>query len=247
MQQIEQLIPGKFYHIYNRGINSCDIFTETANYEYFLGLYDKYISSIADTYAWVLMKNHFHLLVRVKDEEEIAPMVVLNPIGGSRHKALSGTIAPAAFKHKALSGSKTTERAAPAPPAVPDPGGGFKFKPIPSHQFSHLFNAYAQAFNKRNDRTGSLFEHPFKRKLIDEISYFKTMVVYIHNNPVHHGIRQHAMDYLWSSYLTCVSIKPTHLQRDAVMGWFDDQAEFKAAHNNDPGDIIDLENWLELS
>ena len=45
----------QFYHIYNRGINSCKIFHSADNYEHFLRLYDKYISSVADTYAWVLM------------------------------------------------------------------------------------------------------------------------------------------------------------------------------------------------
>ena len=58
---------GNFYHIYNRGINGCDIFKEVTNYEYFLRLYNKHIDPIADTYAWVLMGNHFHLLVRIND------------------------------------------------------------------------------------------------------------------------------------------------------------------------------------
>ena len=60
MQKLEF---GKYYHIYNRGINSCDLFVENENYEHFLRLYEKYINPIVDTYAWVLMKNHFHLLV----------------------------------------------------------------------------------------------------------------------------------------------------------------------------------------
>ena len=67
MQQIEALTYGNYYHIYNRGINSCDLFRTTDNYEYFLNLYDKYISPIADTYAWVLMPNHFHFLIKVKE------------------------------------------------------------------------------------------------------------------------------------------------------------------------------------
>ena len=62
---------GSYYHIYNRGINSCNLFGETANYEYFLTLYDHYISPIADTFAWVLMPNHFHVLIRIKNEDEI--------------------------------------------------------------------------------------------------------------------------------------------------------------------------------
>ena len=68
MQIIE---PGRYYHIYNRGINSCNLFEENTNYEHFLRLYEKYIHPIADTYAWCLMKNHFHFLVRIKEEREI--------------------------------------------------------------------------------------------------------------------------------------------------------------------------------
>ena len=68
MQPIEAFTYGKYYHIFNRGINSCDLFRDADNYEYFLNLYDKYISPIADTYAWVLMPNHFHLLVRIKED-----------------------------------------------------------------------------------------------------------------------------------------------------------------------------------
>ena len=71
MKQIEPLDYGKFYHIYNRGINSCNVFTETDNYQYFLNLYDKHISPVADTYAWVLMKNHFHFLVRIKELQDL--------------------------------------------------------------------------------------------------------------------------------------------------------------------------------
>lgn len=26
---------GKYYHVYNRGINSCELFSEKTNYEYF--------------------------------------------------------------------------------------------------------------------------------------------------------------------------------------------------------------------
>ena len=199
MQQIEPLTCGNFFHIYNRGINSCDLFKEPANYEYFLGLYDKHISPVADTYAWVLMKNHFHLLVRIKEEADLSsPDRVWNPV-----RALA-----------------------------------------PAKYFSNLFNSYAQAFNKMYNRHGNLFERPFKRKLISDTEYFKRLVIYIHNNPVHHGFTEHAIDYPWSSYLTCISVKPTRLQRDVVMGWFDNEANFKTAHNSQEN--IDLEQWLGL-
>ena len=220
MQQIEPLTYGKFYHIYNRGINSCDLFSDAANYQYFLSLYEKHISPVADTYAWVLMKNHFHFLVRIKEEKKIN-----------------------FISEKTLSGSKTTERVETAPSVVLNPDGGCQKKYIPSHQFSHLFNTYAQAYNKRNKRTGSLFEHPFHRKEITDQEYLKTLVIYIHNNPVHHKFTEHAMDYPWSSYLAYISVKSTNLQRDTIIGWFDDMANFKMAHDK-KGDINDIESWL---
>lgn len=77
MPQTKQTIEyGQYYHIYNRGNNRNDLFFEVENYNYFLRLYDKYIDPIAETYAWCLLKNHFHFLVRIKDKEEIAKITL---------------------------------------------------------------------------------------------------------------------------------------------------------------------------
>ena len=63
---------GKYYHIYHRGNNRENIFVEKRNYHYFFKLYTKYIVPIADTYAYCLLKNHFHILVRIKETSEIS-------------------------------------------------------------------------------------------------------------------------------------------------------------------------------
>jgi hypothetical protein len=115
-------------------------------------------------------------------------------------------------------------------------------KPL-SKYFSNLFNAYAKAFNKRYNRHGSLFERPFGRKQIHNIEYLKNVVLYIHDNPVHHFFCENKLDYPWSSYLTCISLKPTKLKRDAVIGWFDDLANFKTRHNEEL-DIEEIEKRL---
>jgi len=76
---MQQLQHGKYYHIYNRGNNREDLFSTPDNYLHFLRLYEKYILPVADTFAWVLMKNHFHLLVKVKEENEIKLKELPNP------------------------------------------------------------------------------------------------------------------------------------------------------------------------
>lgn len=45
------IIPGHYYHIYNRANGSENLFREEANYFRFLELYEKYINPVADTFA----------------------------------------------------------------------------------------------------------------------------------------------------------------------------------------------------
>lgn len=62
---------GNYYHIYNRGNNGIDVFFDSESYYHFLRLFDRYISPIAETYAWCLLKNHFHILVYIKLVNEV--------------------------------------------------------------------------------------------------------------------------------------------------------------------------------
>jgi hypothetical protein len=63
----QPLTEGSYFHIYNRGVNGEDIFKEQRNYYYFLQQYNLYCSDVFETFAYALLKNHFHLLVYVKE------------------------------------------------------------------------------------------------------------------------------------------------------------------------------------
>jgi putative transposase len=63
----------KFYHIWNRGNNRENLFYTVANYEYFLRLYDQFLDPVAETYAFCLLPNHFHLLIRTKSFLQVSP------------------------------------------------------------------------------------------------------------------------------------------------------------------------------
>jgi REP element-mobilizing transposase RayT len=63
----EPLTEGEYFHIYNRGVNGEDIFKEERNYYYFLQQYQTYCSDVFETFAYSLPKNHFHLLVYLKE------------------------------------------------------------------------------------------------------------------------------------------------------------------------------------
>ncbi len=65
----EPFEPDTIYHIYNHGNGNDLVFREGENYRFFLERFRKYISPIAKCYAYCLMPNHFHFLVRIKDED----------------------------------------------------------------------------------------------------------------------------------------------------------------------------------
>jgi putative transposase len=68
MPTVQPINPGVFYHIYDRGVNRENIFFEERNYPYFLNLIQLHIAPIADLYAYCLLRNHFHLLLRIKTD-----------------------------------------------------------------------------------------------------------------------------------------------------------------------------------
>lgn len=65
---MEALQTGQYYHIYNHANGDDNLFREAKNYPFFLAKYQQHINPIAETIAWCLMPNHFHLLVRIKEE-----------------------------------------------------------------------------------------------------------------------------------------------------------------------------------
>jgi putative transposase len=63
---------GYVYHIYTHANGKDLIFREEENYKYFLDKLLKYIFPVSEIYAYCLMPNHFHLLIRFKDLDQIS-------------------------------------------------------------------------------------------------------------------------------------------------------------------------------
>lgn len=60
-----------FYHIYNRANGREKLFGSRDNYMFFLKRYKNLICPITETFAYCLMPNHFHFLVKIKSDEEL--------------------------------------------------------------------------------------------------------------------------------------------------------------------------------
>jgi len=224
------LLADHYYHIYSRGINSGTVFFEERNYRYFLKLYSQHIFPIAKTYAYCLMKNHFHFLVSMRSEAVLPATdhsVFRNP------KGLDNTTTPAVD----LSGFRNLTGLNSTTHPIHDLSGFKNLKSLNeakvinySQHFANLFNAYTKAVNKSYQRSGSLFEKPFHRILIDSDSYFVQLVSYIHRNPQKHGVTTDFRSYPHSSYLTIYDQKHSRIETQTTLGWFGSISSFEAYH-----------------
>ena len=70
-----------------------------------------------------------------------------------------------------------------------------------------VFNSYTKAFNKRYDRTGTLFEGPYKAIHVDQDHYLLHLCRYIHANPVKHGLVPDLEQWPYSNYLEWIGAR----------------------------------------
>jgi len=70
-----------------------------------------------------------------------------------------------------------------------------------------MFNAYVQALNLQQDRTGTLFEGRFRHKCVDTWEYLTILCRYIHLNPVKAKLVSRPDDWEYSNYREWVGLR----------------------------------------
>jgi len=73
---------------------------------------------------------------------------------------------------------------------------------------TRVFGSYSQAFNRAFERTGTLFEGPYKAVAIESDVHLLHLCRYIHLNPVRHGLVSAPDDWRYSNYLEWVQRRP---------------------------------------
>ena len=205
-----------YYHIYNRGNNKDLIFFQDRNYYFFWKRYRQYLDSFIDTYAYCLLPNHFHLLIRVKEINEFLYSFKNKfQVWPTRLRQKFGNID--------LPDLQDLED---LPPTL---------KPIitewlVSEQFRRFFLSYSKAINKQEGREGSLMQKNFRRKRIDKLAYLTQVIWYIHRNPVHHGVWNNYKDYPWSSFPLIEENKGQGLALKEIFELFDGKTNFLKFH-----------------
>ena len=113
------------------------------------------------------------------------------------------------------------------------------FHKLIMQQLSNLLNSYAKAYNKKYERKGALWIDYTKRFQINSDSYLTAAINYIHQNPVNHGFASKTEDWVFSSYHSILSAKPTLLSRNEVIDWFGGYEAYVAFHATNVAELLE--------
>jgi REP element-mobilizing transposase RayT len=92
-----------------------------------------------------------------------------------------------------------------------------------------VFGSYTQAFNKSYQRTGTLFEGPYKAIVVDNEAYLLHLCRYIHLNPVRHGLTASPQDWPYSNYPEWLEQRPgTLVDKQFTQTYFDSPQAYQA-------------------
>lgn len=199
---MEKLQPNSSYHIFNHANGFENIFIEDENYRFFLDKYNQYILPIAETYAYCLLPNHFHLVVRIR-RREVLEEVFRN------------------FKSTNFSKVQNFGK-------VEVTNNMIEY--YISKQFANLFSCYTQSFNKVNKRRGSLFLKNFRREPIEDKAYFMNAVIYTHRNPVHHAFCDRYTDWSYTSFCEIKERNSQIIEVDKLLRMFGGRDSFIDLH-----------------
>jgi len=235
IKTVTPILGGNYYHIFNRGANRQNIFYLPKNYDYFLKLLKDFLNEYVHFLAYSLMPNHFHLIIKVRDEIHLKNKgTVLSKKNGSVALHDRGN---RSFKKE--NGSISSQN------SVRENEGNRSFLPengslltneteigkIVSNQFKRLFITYAMAINNQENRVGNLFDPKYKRLLIENQDYLEYAIFYTHYNPEKHGIIDNFRQYKYSSFKAINRKGKTSMARDFVLELFGGKKEFLNYHN----------------
>jgi putative transposase len=188
-----------YYHVYNRTNGKDLLYLSHDNYQFFLKKWQQYFDNYLDTYAYCLMPNHFHFIVKVKPVDADFKTNVQK----------EGTTAANAFLFNKITVDAFLE-----------------------DQFKRFFTSYAKSFNKQHNRHGSLFETRFKRIKLKTLDHLRDKIAYVHHNPLHHNMSTSYGGWLYSSYQSYLSDKPTKIKRFEGLSLFGGKEAFVLFHQN---------------
>ena len=205
-----------FYHVISRVVDRRFVFgaDEKEKFRTLMRLQEKFTGCRVASYC--LMDNHFHILLEVPPMAEggLSDEGLLKRLSAIYSEAFVAEVAKELMEARSANYADGTGTEANSGCEVTGSGSGTRLDAAVGaiHQrFSYrmhdlgefmkgLLQRFTQWFNRKQSRTGRLWEDRFKSVIVEDGVAAKTIAAYIDLNPVRAGMVKDPADYRWCSY-----------------------------------------------
>jgi len=186
------------YHCVSRVVDRRFVFgdEEREAFRMFMRMYENF--SGCRVLSYCVMSNHFHLLLEVPPtrEDGISDELLLKRLGALYSEkfvaGVAGELAATRVAERFAGGTQSRVREI-------HERFNYRMESL-SHFMQGLLIRFTRWFNRKHERTGTLWEERFKSVIVESGIAAKSMAAYIDLNPVRAGMVEDPADYRWSSY-----------------------------------------------
>jgi putative transposase len=194
---------GNHYHLVFKSIDGVLLFRDENDYAIFLERFQQFTAIAFDNWAYCLLNNHAHFIIKVKSLENIVKTIF-------KTDQSKQTVA----MKKLLASLDDLEI----------------LDTMIERQVNSFMVSYANYTKNKYHHDGGLFQKPFKRIAIDTDAYLQLAIIYVHANMVKHKIFDKYKEYLHSSYAAIITNNNLYCVSVAVIQFFGGIEKFTLLH-----------------
>jgi REP element-mobilizing transposase RayT len=204
----------RHYHILFRSIDGIPLFKTAKERIFFLEKWKRFTAPIADTWAYSLLDNHSHFIVKIKQQEDV-------------------------IRNVGLLTDEQKTKAIKQFTATPTDG---LFEQVAERQINSFLVSYANTYNNYTARKGGLFQQPFRRLFITDNAHLQQAIIYTHANAQKHGLVKNFADHPHHSYHEIIAGISEFVDCSSVIEFFDGKQKFIELHK-EQADYFYTSSW----
>jgi putative transposase len=223
MKKKIEFFPGAYCHVVMKANADIVLFKDNQDRMNFLKKMNAFVLPCCEIIAYVILGNHVHLLIKVHSQDVLSKLSLrihlmnLNLTAADLNIYLNDPESIILNPHAPVHTGNTHDQIQSA--------------------LRSLKYAYDRYYIRKYGCNGNLWSRKQYVNLLPNPEDILRTIIYIHKNPVFHGLANTVTDWQFSSYQDVVNHNNLYVRSDALLDRFSSQSDFIEAHHTNDEDF----------
>lgn len=196
-------VPEAFYHLVCKSIDGILLFAEPGDFRVYKERFKSFTSLHFEVWGYCLLSNHTHYIVKTK---------------------------PAISVYNSISYMQKEYQTKSMQTFLEDLHNEEFFDVMIERQMNSFLVSYSNYCNNKRNRTGGLFQKPFKRIRIHDEAHLQQAIIYTHANAQKHKLIDDFKKYDQASYTEIINCMDQFTEPNTVIEFFGGKDNFVKLH-----------------